>query len=68
MPTCGGAEAGYAMRHMAGSLGFLRSSHRLPAVGILLIVATIIAALPAAREDDRCAHALDGITLPFALP
>jgi 5'-methylthioadenosine phosphorylase len=32
------------------------------------LTATIIAALPAAREDDLCAHALDGITLPFALP
>ena len=32
------------------------------------LVATIIAALPAEREDDLCAHALDGITLPFALP
>ncbi len=32
------------------------------------LVATIIAALPADREDDLCAHALDGITLPFALP
>ena len=32
------------------------------------LVATIIAALPAAREDDLCAHALDGITLPFPLP
>ena len=32
------------------------------------LVATIIAALPADREDDLCAHALDGITLPFTLP
>jgi 5'-methylthioadenosine phosphorylase len=32
------------------------------------LVATIIAALPAGREDDLCAHALDGITLPFPLP
>jgi 5'-methylthioadenosine phosphorylase len=32
------------------------------------LVATIIAALPADREDDLCAHALDGITLPFPLP
>ena len=32
------------------------------------LVATIIAALPADREDDLCAHALDGITLPFDLP
>jgi 5'-methylthioadenosine phosphorylase len=32
------------------------------------LVATIIAALPAAREDDLCARALDGITLPFQLP
>ena len=32
------------------------------------LVATIIAALPADREDDLCAHALDGITLPFSLP
>src|ERR1700755_1720375 len=32
------------------------------------LVATTIAALPADREDDLCAHALDGITLPFPLP
>ena len=32
------------------------------------LVATIIAALPEDREDDLCAHALDGITLPFDLP
>ncbi len=32
------------------------------------LVATIIAALPADREDDLCAHALDGIPLPFPLP
>ena len=32
------------------------------------LVATIIATLPADREDDLCAHALDGITLPFQLP
>ena len=32
------------------------------------LVATIIAALPVAREDDLCAHALDGIALPFPLP
>jgi 5'-methylthioadenosine phosphorylase len=32
------------------------------------LVATIIAALPEAREDDLCARALDGIALPFALP
>src|SRR6476469_387949 len=32
------------------------------------LVATIIAALPADREDDLCAHALDGLTLPFAIP
>jgi 5'-methylthioadenosine phosphorylase len=32
------------------------------------LVARIIAALPAEREDDPCAHALDGIKLPFDLP
>ena len=32
------------------------------------LTATIIAALPAEREDDLCAHALDNITLPFPLP
>jgi 5'-methylthioadenosine phosphorylase len=32
------------------------------------LTATIIAALPPDREDDLCAHALDGITLPFDLP
>ena len=29
------------------------------------LVASIIAALPAEREDDLCAHALDGIKLPI---
>jgi 5'-methylthioadenosine phosphorylase len=32
------------------------------------LVAKIIAAFPAEREDDLCAHALDGIRLPFELP
>ncbi len=32
------------------------------------LVANIIAALPAEREDDLCAHALDGLALPFDLP
>jgi 5'-methylthioadenosine phosphorylase len=32
------------------------------------LVATIIEALPAEREDDLCARALDGIKLPFNLP
>jgi 5'-methylthioadenosine phosphorylase len=32
------------------------------------LVARIIAALPAEREDDLCAHAVDGLPLPFALP
>jgi 5'-methylthioadenosine phosphorylase len=32
------------------------------------LVAKIIAGLPATREDDLCAHALDGIPLPFDLP
>jgi 5'-methylthioadenosine phosphorylase len=32
------------------------------------LVAQIIAGLPAEREDDLCAHALDGISLPFELP
>jgi 5'-methylthioadenosine phosphorylase len=32
------------------------------------LVADIIAAFPAAREDDLCAHALDGIRLPVELP
>jgi 5'-methylthioadenosine phosphorylase len=32
------------------------------------LVAQIIAALPAEREDDLCAQALDGISLPFDLP
>ena len=32
------------------------------------LVATIIAGFPAEREDDLCAHALDGITLPIELP
>src|SRR5258708_5318293 len=39
--------------------GFAANIKRLPD-----LVATIIAALPADREDDLCAHALDGITLP----
>jgi 5'-methylthioadenosine phosphorylase len=32
------------------------------------LVARIITALPSDRADDLCAHALDGITLPFELP
>jgi 5'-methylthioadenosine phosphorylase len=32
------------------------------------LVATIIATLPEQRPDDLCAHALDGIQLPFDLP
>jgi 5'-methylthioadenosine phosphorylase len=32
------------------------------------LVAEIIAALPAEREDDLCAHALDGLSLPLELP
>jgi 5'-methylthioadenosine phosphorylase len=33
------------------------------------LVAKVVAQLPAERdEDDPCAHALDGLTLPFALP
>ena len=32
------------------------------------LVAKIIADLPAEREDDLCAHALDGISLPMELP
>ncbi|HTU72166.1 MAG TPA: S-methyl-5'-thioadenosine phosphorylase [Trebonia sp.] len=32
------------------------------------LVAQIIASFPEEREDDLCAHALDGISLPFDLP
>ena len=32
------------------------------------LVAKIVAALPAKRDDDLCAHALDGLHLPFDLP
>ena len=32
------------------------------------LVAKIIAEFPAEREDDLCAHALDGISLPIELP
>jgi len=32
------------------------------------LVARIIAALPEEREDDLCAHAVDGLPLPFDLP
>jgi len=32
------------------------------------LVAKIIGSFPAEREDDLCAHALDGIRLPFELP
>jgi 5'-methylthioadenosine phosphorylase len=32
------------------------------------LVSKIILALPQEREEDLCAHALDGITLPFELP
>jgi 5'-methylthioadenosine phosphorylase len=32
------------------------------------LMAKVIAAFPVEREDDLCAHALDGIHLPFELP
>jgi 5'-methylthioadenosine phosphorylase len=32
------------------------------------LVAKIVETLPAEREDDLCAHALDGLPLPFELP
>ena len=32
------------------------------------LVGNIIAGFPADREDDLCAHALDGIRLPIELP
>ena len=32
------------------------------------LVAGLIAALPAGQPDDACAHALDGLPLPFELP
>jgi 5'-methylthioadenosine phosphorylase len=32
------------------------------------LVATIIGSFPEEREDDLCAHALDGIRLPIELP
>jgi 5'-methylthioadenosine phosphorylase len=32
------------------------------------LVAKVVAAFPDEREDDLCAHALDGINLPIALP
>jgi hypothetical protein len=32
------------------------------------LVAGIIGVLPAEQPDDACAHALDGINLPFDLP
>jgi 5'-methylthioadenosine phosphorylase len=32
------------------------------------LVAKVIAAFPAEREDDLCAHALDGIRVPIELP
>ncbi len=32
------------------------------------LVANLIAALPPEREDDLCAHALDGLKLPITLP
>ena len=32
------------------------------------LVAALIAELPAAQPDDACAHALDGLPLPFELP
>jgi 5'-methylthioadenosine phosphorylase len=32
------------------------------------LVAKIVAAFPGERQDDLCAHALDGITLPIELP
>ncbi|HLK02393.1 MAG TPA: S-methyl-5'-thioadenosine phosphorylase [Streptosporangiaceae bacterium] len=32
------------------------------------LVAKIVTALPAEQEDDLCAHAVDGLPLPFKLP
>ncbi len=32
------------------------------------LVAEVVGSFPAQREDDLCAHALDGIRLPFELP
>jgi 5'-methylthioadenosine phosphorylase len=32
------------------------------------LVVRVIANLPAEREDDLCAHAVDGLPLPFDLP
>jgi 5'-methylthioadenosine phosphorylase len=32
------------------------------------LVGNVVAALPDKRADDPCAHALDGLRLPFALP
>jgi 5'-methylthioadenosine phosphorylase len=32
------------------------------------LVAKVIAEFPVEREDDLCAHALDGINLPLELP
>jgi 5'-methylthioadenosine phosphorylase len=32
------------------------------------LVAKVIAAFPVEREDDLCAHALDGIRVPIELP
>jgi 5'-methylthioadenosine phosphorylase len=32
------------------------------------LVGKIVTALPGEREDDLCAHAVDGLPLPFELP
>jgi 5'-methylthioadenosine phosphorylase len=58
-----GVEAGEPVTHeevlrvFAGNIGRLRS-----------VLMDLIPALPAERDDCDCAHALDGIPLPFALP
>ena len=51
-------------RHPGRGVRGLRGQHQR----LRDLVAKIIAALPAERDDDPCAHALDGIPLPFELP
>ena len=55
-----------ALRNVPTVLQFVWESGR--AVVVLGLVARIIAALPEEREEDLCAHAVDGLPLPFDLP
>ena len=58
-----GVETGEGVSHAEVLEVFAANIDRLRA-----LLLGLIPALPAAGEDCICRHALDGITLPFALP